>query len=291
MFCSQCGKENPEGVKFCKYCGQKIVSVSEEKPVVAAQPAETAPKEPARTADVPPEQFSRAGVQSGGEKKAGGITISWKSIAIGVVILIIAAGVFVFYSKGNLSFKGITEKITETIEKPQLIKKDAGQLGLVQEEVGSGFQSAEKDYATAEEIAQEQESTPLFKGVEQAYMEGFADSDQTKMLINMVFKYSTIDAAKTAMESVKQSPSQGLFGRDQSVETLTVKQVGDDSLAVKTTITGTTSEGGLAYCYIFRKWNIIIYLMVSAKDGSMNETNLYDYAKIIEKKIKMAVEK
>lgn len=33
MFCSKCGKEIADGSKFCKYCGNDCVKVSEKQPI------------------------------------------------------------------------------------------------------------------------------------------------------------------------------------------------------------------------------------------------------------------
>ena len=37
MFCTNCGKENPDGAKFCENCGKKIEEVVEDNAVITSE--------------------------------------------------------------------------------------------------------------------------------------------------------------------------------------------------------------------------------------------------------------
>ncbi len=87
MYCGECGKQNPEGAKFCAFCGNKLPAVGAAEPAAeAAKPApETAkpdphqafkrpsgddvrpmadnPAQPARSGDAKPAQPPRPAVQ------------------------------------------------------------------------------------------------------------------------------------------------------------------------------------------------------------------------------------
>lgn len=42
MYCSECGKQNPEGAKFCAFCGAKLTAPTAPQP----EPKQPAPTQP-----------------------------------------------------------------------------------------------------------------------------------------------------------------------------------------------------------------------------------------------------
>ncbi len=81
MFCSNCGKEIEDGVKFCKYCGQKIVEDKETEKVTVLEDTGV-PKESGIASDTVIEK----------KKRNTGLVIA----VVAVAVLLIAVGVLIF---------------------------------------------------------------------------------------------------------------------------------------------------------------------------------------------------
>ncbi len=81
MFCSNCGKEIEDGVKFCKYCGQKIVEDKETEKVTVLEDIGV-PKESGIASDTVIEK----------KKRNTGLVIA----VVAVAVLLIAVGVLIF---------------------------------------------------------------------------------------------------------------------------------------------------------------------------------------------------
>ena len=61
MYCNECGKSNPDGAKFCAYCGARLLAAAEETPA----PAEAEPLPPAEEAavDIPAPEQEQGAIQ------------------------------------------------------------------------------------------------------------------------------------------------------------------------------------------------------------------------------------
>ncbi len=58
MNCSRCGRDNPDGLKFCQDCGNRLNAPAPEASVAAAPPAIAPRPEPARAVAAPPFHFA-----------------------------------------------------------------------------------------------------------------------------------------------------------------------------------------------------------------------------------------
>lgn len=111
MFCKECGKELPEGVSFCKYCGAKIDNLqidSQDSNIEKSVVKDTAKKNNKK-------QTNKQDSPKGNGKKAAIIAIS---CSVGGIILI--AGIILFMFRNEISFMrnlfGAEEKIEDMIE-------------------------------------------------------------------------------------------------------------------------------------------------------------------------------
>ena len=107
MFCSNCGKQNPDGVRFCSGCGSAMTAeapVAPVQPVVQEAPVQAAPvvpvqpaqpvQQPVYQAPVQPVQAAQVTAQPEPKKSKGKLIAV--IIAIIVVIGIAAGGIFLF---------------------------------------------------------------------------------------------------------------------------------------------------------------------------------------------------
>lgn len=100
MFCSNCGKENKEGAKFCAYCG---IALNEELPVlkVSEERLDTEAESQSQVTDEKPESAEVSELSARRPKKKK----TWLFVVATIIVLAVSAG-----AAGILAFRNIQEK-------------------------------------------------------------------------------------------------------------------------------------------------------------------------------------
>lgn len=98
MLCGKCGKENPEGAKFCEACGEELAAAVVEETVAVEEPAVEVPVEeiqtPAEEAPVAEENYGEVS-----EKPANKLSIAKIIVAV-VAIIVVIFGLKAIFGKG-----------------------------------------------------------------------------------------------------------------------------------------------------------------------------------------------